>query len=425
MFKSEKQHMEEFVSAIDIGTTKICALTAGVTHDSLGNLALRILGEGTSVSQGIRRGVVVNVSEAIACIGEAIEKCETDAGQSLTRAYVGIAGSHISTLNSKGVSPVDNRHGVTNGDMQRALEGARAISLAESRQVIHTIAREWVVDGQNNVQHPLNMSGHRLEVDAHIVTGNSTAIKNITQCVRAHDVEIDELVLEPLAANEAVLRPEERRMGVAVVDIGGGTTDIAVFLDDGLCHTVVVDMGGNHFSQDMAEVLHAPFETCEELKLRYGSVFPDSVPEDDKVWATVFGEKSERSFSRRFICEILSDRGIEMFEIIGTKLYESGYFDKLSAGVVITGGSSQLPGMVELGRSVLGMPVRIGVPGKHLPVTGLSRNLQSPAYATSIGLLLWGLHEDARKIRQDYSHAQGQKEWMNKALRMLKNLLPG
>ena len=417
--------MEEFVSAIDIGTTKICVLIAGVTHDSLGNLALRVLGEGQSVSQGIRRGVVVNVSEAIACIGEAVEKCEQDAGQSVQSAYVGIAGSHINTLNSKGVSPVDARHGVTMQDMQRALEGARAIALPQSQEVIHTIAREWVVDGQSNVQHPLGMSAYRLEVDAHVVTGSSTAISNISQCIHAHNVEIDELVLEPLAANEAVLRPEERRMGVAVVDIGGGTTDIAVFLDDGLCHTQVLDLGGNHFSNDIAQGLHAPFETAEELKLRHGSVLPERVPEDDKVWASVFGEKAERSFSRRFICDILAERAAEMFEIIGTKLDESGYYDKLSAGIVLTGGSSQLPGLTELGRSVLHIPVRVGTPSNRLPLSGLSRNLQSPMYSTSIGLLLWGLHEDARKIRREYRSDKSQNHFMERAMKLLKNLLPG
>jgi cell division protein FtsA len=214
-------------------------------------------------------------------------------------------------------------------------------------------------------------------------------------------------------------------MGVSVVDIGGGTTDIAVFLEDALCHTIVLDMGGNHFSQDVAVGLHAPFETCEELKLRYGSALAANVPEDDKVWATVFGEKAERSFSRRFICEILEERASEMLEIIGTKLDESGYFDKLSAGVVLTGGSSQLPGLTELGRSILGMPVRIGAPSNRLPLTGLSRTLQSPAYATSIGLLLWGLHEDARKIRQNYAPARPQGDWMGRVTKMLKNLLPG
>ncbi len=417
--------MEEIISAIDIGTTKICALIAGVTYDSLGNLSLRVLGEGTATSQGIRRGVVVNVPEAIACISGAVDKAEKEAGQPLVSAYVGIAGSHIGAVNSKGVSPVDTRLGVTMADMQRALEGARAVPLPKHQEVIHTIAREWIVDGQPSVQHPLGMSAYRLEVDAHIVTGSSTAINNITQCVRAQNIEIDELVLEPLAANEAVARPEERRMGIAVVDIGGGTTDIAVFLEDGLCHTTVLDFGGNHFTNDIAMGLHAPFETAEELKLRYGSVLPDSIPEDDKVWASVFGEKAERSFSRRFIADILEARAEDMFEIIGKKLEESGYYDKLSAGIVLTGGSSQLPGLTELGRSIMGMPIRVGAPSNSLSLTGLSRTLQSPAYATSIGLLLWGLHEDARKIRRDYSKPSGGETWWARLMRFLKNLLPG
>ena len=273
-------------------------------------------------------------------------------------AYVGIAGSHIGTRNCKGVSPVDKRNGVTGNDMQRALEGARAVALPENQEVIHTIARDWTVDGQTKVQQPVGMSAYRLEVDAHIVTGSSTAVSNLVQCVIAHGIDVDELVLEPLAANEAVLKPEERRMGVAVVDMGGGTSDLAIFIDNGLCHTVILDMGGNHLTNDLAVGLRCPFETAEELKLRYGTLLPERVAEDEAVWATVFGEKAERSFSRRFICEVLEARATEMLEIIGQRLDESGYLDKLPAGLVLTGGCSQLPGFSELGRSVLNMPVR-------------------------------------------------------------------
>jgi cell division protein FtsA len=387
-----------------------------------------VLGEGQATSRGIRRGVIVNVQEAVACVGEAVEKCEQDAGQHILSAFVGIAGSHIATLNSKGVSPVDARQGVTGGDMQRALEGARAVALPQNQEVIHTIARFWTVDGQSHVQHPLGMSAYRLEVDAHIVTGSSTAVNNLAQCVLAHNIDIDELVLEPLAANESVLRPEERRMGVAVVDIGGGTTDIAVFIDDGLCHTVILDMGGNHFTNDVAVGLHAPFETAEELKLRYGSVSPQRVAEDERVWASVFGEKGERSFSRRFICEILEARAGEVFEIVQRKLEESEYLERLPAGVVLTGGCSQLPGLADLGREILGMPVRVGAPSNRLPMTGLSRNLQSPTYATSVGLLLWGLHEGNRAVRRRFAADQNghnRGEWVGHAMRWLRNLLPG
>ena len=417
--------MQEVISAIDIGTTKICALTAEVTHDSLGNPALRVVGEGQAASRGIRRGVVVNVQEAANAIAEAVELCERDMGQQVVSAYVGIAGSHIGTLNSKGVSPIDRREGVTQNDMQRALEGARAVALPQNQEVIHAIARHWTVDGQNEVQQPLGMNAYRLEVDAHIVTGSSTAVNNLLQCVMAHGIEVDELVLEPLASDRSVLRNEERHMGVAVVDMGGGTTDIAIFVDNGLCHTQILDLGGNHLSNDIAVGLHAPYETAEELKIRYGTVLPERVADDEQVWASVFGEKSERSFSRRFICEILEARAVEMFEIIHKRLEATDYLDRLPAGVVLTGGASQLPGMAELGREILQMPVRIGAPAAHLPVTGLSRKMMAPSYATSIGLLLWGLQEDERLWRRHYALDQnGQREWLDTTVRWLKNLLP-
>jgi cell division protein FtsA len=407
--------VQEIISAIDIGTTKICVLTAGMTHDSLGRMALRILGAGQAPSRGIRRGAVVHVAEVSAAV-------------QIDSAYVGIAGSHIATLNSKGVSPVDRRYGITNEDMQRALEGARAVPVPQNREVIHAIARHWIVDGQSEVQHPVGMNAYRLEVDAHIVTGSSTAIQNLVQCVTAHGINVDELVLEPLASNEAVVRSEERQMGVAVVDIGGGTTDIAVFRDEGLCHTQVLDMGGNHLSNDLAEVLHAPFETAEMLKLRYGHVLPERVAEDEKVWATVFGERAERGFNRRFLGEVLAARAEEMYETIQEKLTESGYLNKIPAGIVLTGGSSQLPGMAELGRNLLGMPVRIGLPGSQLPIAAMNRALQSPAYATSVGLLLWGMREDARAIHRRFparSLHLGNLHWLEQTKNLFRQLLPG
>lgn len=419
--------MQEIISAIDVGTTKICALMATVAHDSLGNLTLHILGEGQVASQGIRRGVVYNVAEVTAAVGEAIEKCEKEANRHMLSTYVGIAGSHIDAMNSTGVSPVDRKHGVTVADMQRALEGAGAVALPQNKEVIHTIARQWTVDGLTEVQHPQGMSAYRLEVDAHIVTGSSTAVSNLVQCITAHDVDVDDLVLEPLASNEAVLKPEERKMGVTVVDMGGGTTDLAVFRHDGLCHTQILDMGGNHLSNDVAVALHTSTENAEAIKVRYGHVLPERVAADDSVWAAVFGEKSERSFSRRFVCEVLEERATEMFEVIRDKLRESGHFDRLPAGVVLTGGSSQLPGMAELGRTVLGMPVRIGAPLSTLPIVGLSRALQTPTYATTVGLLLWGMREDARSVHRRF-HADatnGKTEWMGKAMEWLKHLLPG
>jgi cell division protein FtsA len=266
-------------------------------------------------------------------------------------------------------------------------------------------------------------------VDAHIVTGSTTAVGNLVQCVVSHGIDIDELVLEPLASNESVLRPEERRMGVAVVDMGGGTTDIAVFIDSALCFTQILDLGGNHFTHDLGVGLHAPFETAEELKLRYGQVVPGRVAEDEKVWAEVFGEKSERNFSRRFISEVLEARALDMFEIIGDTLADSAYLERLPAGMVLTGGSSQLAGLVELGRGAMSMPARLGRPTVELlPVIGLSPALESPAYATSVGLLTWGLHEDAREIPRRFEADQPSEpgsDWSRQAARWLRNLLPG
>ncbi len=415
----------EIIAAIDVGTTKICVLVGAVTYDKLGNLSLRMLGSGVTKSRGIRRGVVMDVPEVTAAIGEAIETAEREAGLRITSAYVGIAGSHISTTNSRGISPIDSQHGVTGADMQRALEGAQAVPLPQSREVIHVIARRWQVDEQDGIQQPLGMSGHRLEVDAHIVTGTTTAINNLAQCVLAHGLDIDELVLEPLASGEAVLTPEERQMGVIMADIGGGTTDLALFRGNGLWHTEVLDMGGNHLTNDIAMGLRAPFDVAEELKLRYGHLQPKRIAEDEQVWATVFGDRPERTFSRRFISQILEARAEEICEVIMQRTQESGYGHLVPAGVVLTGGSSQLPGVVEMTRRIFGTPVRVGAPGEHIAVEQLSRELQSPAYATSVGLLLWGLHEDARAIHFPVKESRDNNPWFGRLRGWLRNLLPG
>lgn len=425
--------VSDFISAIDVGTTKICALMARPDFDTLGNPILRVVGQGQAASRGIRRGMVVSVPEATEAVYEAIHQCEMDSSQPMVSAFVGIAGSHIATINSTGVSPVDRRNGVTDNDMQRALEGARAVALPTNQEVIHTIARHWTVDGQGDIHQPLGMNAYRLEVDAHVVTGSSTAIRNLVRCVTDRGVDIDGLVLEPLASDTAVLRSEERHMGVAVVDIGGGTTDIAVFREDSLCHTQVLDMGGNHLTNDIAIALHTPFDTAETLKRSYGNAIPERVAVDEAVWASVFGERSERSFSRRFICEVLEARASEIFDIIREKVDAAGFLENLPAGLVLTGGSSQLAGLPELGRRVLGMPVRVGAPLHALPITGLSSALQTPPYATTVGLLLWGMRGDAQGLRwrgqmdvtEGVPVVNGSPIWWNRTQGFLKKLLPG
>ncbi len=415
---------KEIIAAIDVGTTKIAVLVGAVTHDSLGHLSLHFLGAGVVPSRGIRRGVVVDVPAVTAAVGEALEAAEQRAGLRITNAYVGIAGSDIQTDNSRGISPIDSQ-GVTAGAMQRALEAAQAVPLPDTREVIHVIARRWKVDDQDDIQQPLGMTGHRLEVDAHIVTGTTTAIQNLAQCVFAHGVDIDEMVLEPLASGEAVLTPEERQMGVVMADMGGGTTDLAFFRGNSLWSTAVLDLGGNHLTNDVAVGLRAPFEVAEELKLRYGHLLPERVAEDEQVWATVFGDRSERAFSRRFISHILEARAEEILELVQQRIRESGYGNLVPAGLVLTGGASQLPGTVELARRVLGMPVRIGRPHEQLPITNLPRELQSPAFATSVGLLLWGLYEDARAIHLPPPSARGEESvWGERLKQWFRRLLP-
>ena len=417
---------KEIIAAIDVGTTKICCLVGAVVHDSLGELGIRLLGSSVTPSRGIRRGVVMDVPEVTTAIGQVLEGAEKAAGLRITSAYVGIAGSHINTTNSTGISPIDSRRGVTGADMQRALEAAQAVSLPASREVIHVIARRWKVDDHEDIRQPLGMSGHRLEVDAHIVSGTTTAINNLAQCVLEHGIDIDELVLEPLASGEAVLTPEERYMGVAMADWGGGTTDLAIFRGNGLWHTEVLDMGGNHLTNDVALGLRAPFEVAEELKLRYGHLQPERVAEDEQVWATVFGDRPERTFGRRFISQILEARAEEICEMIQERIEKSGYGQMVPAGLVLTGGSSQLPGAVEWSRRLLRMPVRVGRPGEHVPIQQLSRELQSPAFATSVGLLLWGLHEDARAIHFPINTAAREESPMLGRLQgWLRSLLPG
>lgn len=414
---------KEIIVAVDVGTTKICTIVGSVTYDNLGNLAVKILGSGVTASRGLRRGIVMDVPEVTVAIGEALEMAEKESGLQITSTYVGIAGSHIATSNSTGISPIDGRHGVTGMDMQQALAGAQAIRLPENREVIHVIPRSWKVDEQENLQQPLGILGSRLEVNAHIVTGTVNAINNLAQCVFAHGIEIDAIVLEPLASGEAVLTVDERQMGVVMADVGGGTTDLALFRDNGLWHTEVLDVGGSHMTNDVAIGLHAPFEVAEELKLRYGHLQPERIAEDEQVWATVFGDKPERTFSRRFISQILQARAEEVAEIIQERVRASSYGHMVPAGLVLTGGASQLPSAAELFRKILQMPVRIGSPANHPAVQGLSTELQSPAFATAVGLLLWALTEDARAL-----HFPKQKSisenGLNRFGQWLKSLLP-
>ena len=293
--------MSDYITAIDVGTTKICAFIAETTPEG----RLRLLGAGQARSQGLRKGVVVNVSAATQAIAEAIEQAEHDAGITVRSAYVGIVGGHISSHNGTGAVAIPRGRSITRADVDRALDAARAIPIPSDREIIHTIARNFTVDQQEGVQEPIGMHGYRLEVNAHIITGATAAINNLVKCIQSNGVAIDELVLEPLASGEAVLTEDERSLGVALADVGGGTTDIAIFLDGSVWHTVVLDMGGENLTRDLAVGLRAPFEAAEQLKIRYGHALPEWVAEDELVSSVAFGDSQSQAISRRYIAEIL------------------------------------------------------------------------------------------------------------------------
>jgi cell division protein FtsA len=372
------------IVAIDVGTTKVCTLVGEAYEDG----QLRIIGVGVSPSRGLRKGVVVNVQEATEAITASVQKAERISGYEIARAYVGVGGGHIMAINSRGVVGISrSARGISEYDIERALDAARAIAIPHNREIIHTIPRGYTVDGQEGVKDPVGMQGIRLEVEAHIVTGASTSVSNLVKCVRDAGVEIDDLILQPLASGEAVLRESEREMGVVLADVGGGTSDIAVFIEGSIWHTIILGTGGEHLTRDVAVGLRTPFNTAEELKIKYGHVMPSSLPTDELIEVTSFGDGAREEISRLHLAGVLEARAEEILTLILREVKRSGYDGLLAAGLVLCGGSAELAGLCELARQLLQMPVRLGTPHD---LQGLTDVLESPAYATAVGLLLWG-----------------------------------
>ena len=382
--------MDRTIVALDIGTTKICALVAEVGPPP--ENILRIVGVGTVPARGIRKGVVVNVSEVTAAIIESLSLAERTSGYEIASAYVGLAGSHVNAVNSRGVVAISRgERGIRPVDVERALEAARAIDIPHNREILHIIPRGFTVDGDDGVRDPVGMQAYRLEVEAHIVTGSTSSIQNLVKCVHNAGIHIDAMVLEPLASGEAALTDIEREMGVALVDIGGGTTDIAIFIEGSIWHTMVLPTGGEQLTNDVAVGLRTPFNRAEEIKIKYGHALPHTITPGEAVQVDVFGEDGRQQISRQFLSEIIEARTEEICEIVLKEIKRSGYDGLLPAGVVLCGGTAELPGLRELARDVMGLPARVGEPQQ---LQGLVETLQSPAFATSVGLLEWGVRHD-------------------------------
>jgi cell division protein FtsA len=374
------------IVGIDVGTTKVCTIVAQVQDSGRAN----ILGVGLTPSKGLDKGVVVNIDDAVNAIATSVEKAERLSGYRIGTAFVGVAGRHISSLNSRGVVAVARSdHEITRNDIARAVEAAQSVAIPTQREVIHVIPRAYVVDGHEGIRDPIGMSGFRLEVETHIVTGEVMAIQNLIKSVQKAGVEIDDLVLQPLASGEAVLTADDKDRGVVLVDIGGGTTDIAVFVQGGIWHTSVIPVGGNHFTNDIVLVQQTPPNTAEYLKLKYGSAVAEEPTDQasDIIEAEGFAPGERQQISRNLLNQIIQARAEEVIELIYNEVRRSGYEGLLPAGIVLTGGSSQLPRFDELMRDMLGIPVRIGAPTE---LTGLSDSIDTPPYATGVGLLRWG-----------------------------------
>ena len=373
------------IVGIDVGTTKICTLVGELYEDG----QLRIIGVGVAPSRGLHKGVVVNVNEATEAIAASVQKAERISGYQITSAYVGVGGGHITALNSRGVVGISRTaRGISQYDIDRALDAARAIAIPHNREIIHTIPRGYIVDDQEGVQDPIGMQGIRLEVEVHIVTGASTSVSNLVKCVRTAGVEIDDLILQSLASGEAILRDNEREMGVVLADIGGGTTDIAIFIEGAIWHTIVLGTGGEHLTRDVAVGLKTPFGTAEELKIKYGHALPRSLATDELIEVSSFGNGARQSVSRLQLAEVIEARAEEILMLILREVKRSGYDGLLAAGLVMCGGSAELAGFRDLGQQILQLPVRVGKPRD---LHGLTDVLESPAYATAVGLLLWGM----------------------------------
>lgn len=377
------------VAVLDIGTTKTVALIAEPAADGV-----RVLGVGMAPSEGIRKGVVVDVKLAAQSIALAVEQAERMANMSIEGAYVGIAGSHIASINSRGVAPIPHGRAVTQDIVERAMDAAQAIAVPDNREVIHAIPRGYSLDGQDGVRDPIGMMGYRLEVEAHIVTGAVASIQNLYKAVEAAGVRVIELVLEPIASSEAVLTSAERDLGVALVDIGGGTTDIAILIEGSVWHTVVLPIGGMHLTNDLAVGLRAPFAAAEEIKIKYGTVLADDARPEEIIELAAFGDEEMRVVSRREVAEILQARAEEIFSMVLTEIKRSGYDGLLPAGIVLCGGTAQLAGIKTFAREIVGLPSRIGAPQK---IEGMVERVSAPAYATTIGLVHWGVREADRQ----------------------------
>lgn len=375
--------MSDLVVAIDVGTNKICTIVGEVRPQDI-----FVVGVGIEPSAGMKKGVVNDIGKLTTAVSASVHKAEKSSGYEIGRAFVSVAGNHIASMNSRGVTGITGQRGVSIEDVAKAMEAARAIAIPHNREVLHIVPRSYALDGQDRVRSPIGMHGFRLEVEAHIITAASTSVANLEQAVESAGVYVDRFILNPLASGDAVLTPEEREMGVVVIDIGGGTTDLAIFIEGTVWHTAVIPVGGDHVTNDITYCMHLPFTDAEAVKRKYGHAQPRQIDPLETFLVQPFGEGYPTEIRRTELAEVIEARIEEMFELVRKEIKRSGYDGLLRAGAVITGGGSQIQGVHQLAERVFDFPVRMGKPEK---LTGMADTLRNPSYSTSVGLLRLGL----------------------------------
>ena len=387
---SKAKEDKNLVVGLDIGTSKIVAIVAELLPDN----SFKVIGLGQSVSRGMKKGVVVNIDSTVQSIQRALEEAELMANCKITHVYTGIAGSHIKSINSHGMVKIKDAE-VTSMDVERVVETARAIALPSDQQILHILTQEFIIDGQEDVREPLGMSGMKLEVKVHIVTGAVSAVQNIVKCIKRCGLEVSDLILQPLASSTAVLTEDEKELGVCLVDIGGGTTDIAVFKQGAIRHTAVIPIAGDQITNDIAVAFRTPTQSAEDIKLKHGVALQQLADPREVVEVPGVDGREARQLSVQTLAEVISPRVSELYELVLNELRRSGMEEMIASGIVITGGSAKMRGMVELGEEIFHMPMRLGLPRY---VEGLSEVISNPRYATGVGLLLMGKIQLERQL---------------------------
>ncbi|NWF69634.1 MAG: cell division protein FtsA [Chloroflexi bacterium] len=405
------------VVGLDIGTTKVCTIVGEVRPDDI-----FVVGVGIEPSRGMKKGVVNDIGQLTAAISASVHKAERSSGYDIERAFVSVAGSHIASINSRGAVAISGTRGVRLEDLDKAMEAARAIAIPHNREVLHVVPRSYSLDGQERVRSPIGMHGFRLEVEAHIITASSTSVANLEKAVHDAGLSVDRFILNPLAAGDAVLSEQEREMGVVVIDIGGGTTDLAIFIEGTVWHTAVIPVGGDHLTGDITHYLRVPTELAEVVKLQHGHAEPRHLSPSETFLVQPFGEGLPTEVRRYELAQVIEARVEEMFELVLKEIKRSGYDGLLRAGAVLTGGCAQLAGIREVAADVFDFPVRVAKPER---LTGMADALRHPSFSTSVGLLRLGLEMDtAAPVEAGKGNGSESRRWGGFFGRFFKGLLP-